>query len=41
MLLGALAGGLLALRVDNVAPLGLVTAVLVAVVLLATLDPST
>jgi uncharacterized membrane protein YoaK (UPF0700 family) len=41
MLLGALAGGLLALRVDNVAPLGLVTAVLVVVVLLATLDPST
>lgn len=41
MLLGALAGGLLALRVDNVAPLGLVAAVLVVVVLLATLDPST
>jgi uncharacterized membrane protein YoaK (UPF0700 family) len=41
MLLGALAGGLLALRVDNVAPLGLVAAVLVVDVLLATLDPST
>jgi uncharacterized membrane protein YoaK (UPF0700 family) len=35
MLLGALVGGLLALRVDNVAPLGLATAVLVVVALLA------
>jgi uncharacterized membrane protein YoaK (UPF0700 family) len=36
MLLGALVGGLLALRVDNVAPLGLVTAVLALLVLAAT-----
>ncbi len=36
MLLGALIGGLLALRVGNAAPLGLATAVLVLVVLAAT-----
>jgi uncharacterized membrane protein YoaK (UPF0700 family) len=35
MLLGALVGGLLALKVDNVAPLGLATAALVVVVLAA------
>jgi uncharacterized membrane protein YoaK (UPF0700 family) len=38
MVLGALAGGLLVLRVDNVAPLGLATAVLVVVGLLAMRD---
>jgi uncharacterized membrane protein YoaK (UPF0700 family) len=38
MVLGALAGGLLVLRVDNVAPLGLATAVLVGIGLLARQD---